>query len=129
MKVCPSCKEYKEGDEKFCKICGAKLLEKIICEGTDESESKCRKLLDPNDNFCAQCGQRVIKKTFKDSGKKTNFTITFKLAKVNYSLNSLNYTYRIKNVNSKNILYKFGSFYLKFRFKRYNRLLKNISLP
>jgi predicted amidophosphoribosyltransferase len=61
--ICPACKAHNTDDAKFCRACGAELVEKILKEKPPEPEEflcpECKVALPPGANFCPMCGVKI----------------------------------------------------------------------
>ena len=62
-KICPKCKTEHPEDAKFCRGCGAKLVDEILREHPPEPEEllcpECKVSLPPGSNFCPTCGAKI----------------------------------------------------------------------
>ncbi|MGL6201964.1 MAG: zinc ribbon domain-containing protein [Lachnospiraceae bacterium] len=55
---CPGCGMILKGDERFCEMCGAKIVSEQAVQ-TDKYCLQCGKILPPNAAFCGECGAAV----------------------------------------------------------------------
>lgn len=55
---CPGCGMVLKGDERFCEMCGARIVSEQVVQ-KDKYCLQCGKLLPPNAAFCGECGAVV----------------------------------------------------------------------